>query len=207
MVNCVSGSTCSGGYAHDVYKFAHDHGAVHATCQLYDAADHDCFYEQKGKAPDNQLNVCRTCSGTVPKTEESGEDQCTYNADSKKYYVHNYREFSGVLNMKREIYKNGPISCAVYATPEFDEYKGGYIYSQKLNFYSTNHIIAVVGWGEDEQGNEFWWGRNSWGTYWGEHGYFRMKMYEDNLWIESDCTSGIVSYDKPVDISTAQITQ
>ena len=99
--------------------------------------------------------------------------------------------------MKKEIYKNGPISCAIFATQEFDDYQGGYVYSQKLNTYNTNHIIAVVGWGHDADGTEFWWGRNSWGTYWGEHGYFQMKIYEGNLWIESDCTSGLPSYVKP----------
>jgi len=42
MVNCVAGSDCNGGYAHDAYKLAHDVGAVHATCLLYDADDHTC---------------------------------------------------------------------------------------------------------------------------------------------------------------------
>ena len=31
-------------------------------------------------------------------------------------------------------------------------------------------------------------GRNSWGTYWGEAGFFRIKMHGENLGIESDCT-------------------
>lgn len=91
--------------------------------------------------------------------------------------------------MKNEIYKHGPISCAVEATLEFDNYTGG-IFSQKVDPHNTNHIIAVVGWGVTDLGEEYWIGRNSWGSYWGDNGYFYMKMYSDNLNIESDCTSG-----------------
>lgn len=34
-------------------------------------------------------------------------------------------------------------------------------------------------------------GRNSWGTYWGENGWFRIKMHHNNLGIEQDCDWGV----------------
>lgn len=46
-----------------------------------------------------------------------------------------------------------------------------------------DHELAVVGWGKDDDG-EYWIGRNSWGTYWGEDGFFRIR-YEpqpSKLW-------------------------
>ena len=41
--------------------------------------------------------------------------------------------------------------------------------------YVFDHAIQLSGWGTDEAtGIDYWIGRNSWGTYWGEHGFFRV---------------------------------
>ena len=48
---------------------------------------------------------------------------------------------------------------------------------------------------------------NSWGTYWGESGFFRIKMGSDNLGIETDCDWGvpIVSNSTTFDLPEAYI--
>lgn len=47
--------------------------------------------------------------------------------------------------------------------------------------------MEVVGWGE-EDGVKFWQIRNSWGTFWGDMGFFKLERGKDALFIENgDC--------------------
>jgi cathepsin X len=79
--------------------------------------------------------------------------------------VSEYGSINGVQNMKKEIYKRGPLACTMDVTLKFEHYDGG-IYSEKLNKPpALNHEISILGWGFDESsGREFWIGRNSWGN-------------------------------------------
>ena len=67
---------------------------------------------------------------------------------------------SAADKMKAELYQRGPISCGIHVNKEFEMYQGG-IFSGKSFFPMLNHELAVVGWGVDPSGKEYWIGRNS----------------------------------------------
>jgi len=85
----------------------------------------------------------------------------------------------------KEIQARGPIACGIAANKALMEYTGG-LFHDTTNFTSINHVISFVGWGT-EGGTKYWIARNSWGSYFGENGFFRIIRGINNLNSESDC--------------------
>jgi len=100
--------------------------------------------------------------------------------------------------MMQEIFQRGPIACGVDSEP-LHAYTGG-IFCDATGAITTDHIILVVGWGE-ENGSPYWVVRNSWGNYWGESGFLRLCRGVNNLGIEA----GACSWATPLDTWTDQV--
>jgi cathepsin B len=96
------------------------------------------------------------------------------------------------LNIRREIYKFGPVSTA------FEVYSDFYTFDPKTTIYRSKepgtriagHAVVLDGWGE-ENGVKFWWVRNTWGPDWGINGYFRIVRGENHCKIEENVIAGI----------------
>jgi len=189
VVNLQEGGSCDGGNPGGVYSAAHKKGLSHGSCMQYVA------YNLQTTAGD--IDVCRDCTWPPPAAGEDGQDKCKAVTDTK-YYIADHYTLKGETKMKAELTANGPISCGIHVTDAFEDYTGG-IYSEKVRFPMINHEISVVGFSKDATtGEEYWIGRNSWGTYWGMNGFFYMKMGDsDGLGIETNCVAGIPSYTKP----------
>ena len=76
---------------------------------------------------------------------------------------------------------DGVLSVGIYAGTSLFSYDEG-IYYDPSTCQSTsfpNHAVNLVGYGV-EGGRKYWTVRNSWGSQWGEEGYFRMSRDYDN---------------------------
>ncbi|CAE8672832.1 unnamed protein product [Polarella glacialis] len=185
LLNCVAGGSCKGGDPAGAYSYMHRNGIVDQTCQLYQGRKLQC----------SGHGVCETCA---PSNDEHGlvwPGHCAAVSSPVMYFVSEYGSVRGAQSMKAEIYQRGPIGCGLQATRQFRSYSGG-IYSESADG-QINHQVSVAGWGRagrhetEPRGTEFWIGRNSWGTFWGEDGWFRIRMHDMNLGIEHDCDWGV----------------
>jgi len=71
--------------------------------------------------------------------------------------------------------QDGPIVFYMDVYSDFKNYTGGIYELTPSATYEGGHAIVLVGYDEE---NSCWICKNSWGTSWGENGYFRIKMGE-----------------------------
>ncbi|XP_044758249.1 cathepsin L-like proteinase [Coccinella septempunctata] len=67
----------------------------------------------------------------------------------------------------------GPVATMIEVTPYIMHYKSG-IVSDTSCGKGPNHAVTIVGYGT-ENGQRYWLLRNSWGTTWGDRGYYKLS--------------------------------
>ena len=190
LLNCQMGGSCNGGDHLATYKAIHEYGSIpYDDCMIYQACSSDSSEEacknNKQMYECTATNICKTCD-----TFTNRGGTCSPIMHYPNATIASYGAVKGSADMMAEIYKNGPIACGINAE-EIVDYTGG-VLDLPHQLKMINHIISVVGWGYDSALNkQYWIIRNSWGSYWGELGFLRLVLGENQLGIEKSCAFAI----------------
>ncbi|XP_052256555.1 uncharacterized peptidase C1-like protein F26E4.3 [Dreissena polymorpha] len=107
-----------------------------------------------------------------------------------------YKISSSVKDIMAEIEMNGPVQATFRVQDDFFMYRSGvYKYSRtgSVSAFQEDdrmlyHSVRIIGWGEEvisQRLVRYWLCANSWGTAWGEGGYFRIVRGSNECEIES----------------------
>ncbi|XP_021766149.1 ervatamin-C-like [Chenopodium quinoa] len=102
----------------------------------------------------------------------STQGQCE--ASTSAVTINDYSLLTQDENVLMQAVSRQPVSVGIVADSlEFKQYGGGVF--QGPCGTQLNHAVAVVGYGTDSDGTDYWLLKNSWGTTWGENGFMRLK--------------------------------
>lgn len=134
---------------------------------------------------------------------------CKIKKERKKYPINSYIELpKDEMKLMAWLKNKGPISIVINSnTMHF--YKGGIDHpSERLcsrEEAKLNHFILLVGYGK-ANGTPYWIAKNSWGTNWGEQGYYRVFRGENTCGLANIATSALLNPIDPSIVSKIQPT-
>ncbi|UCE19746.1 MAG: hypothetical protein JSV84_05240, partial [Gemmatimonadota bacterium] len=153
IVSCAPGSGCGGGWYGYALEYIGTEGIPPEACYPYTATNGNCS------------SMC------------GNPDYLEKVSQYDKYGRWGAPDGNTVNNLK-SLLQSGPV-CASMLVPEgssFTGYSGGiYNYSGDAIPEYRGHAILVVGYNDTQ---EYFKVKNSWGSWWGEGGYFRIS-YDD----------------------------
>lgn len=147
-----------------------------SEAQLFYCGCGDCC--EVGWSPAAALNVARdvgivdeTCSPYSPINPA-----CTLCPDwpSRVTRITGWAGVSGAENIKETLANGGPVVATMNVYQDFYSYVRG-VYRHTWGSLVGGHAVVLVGY--DDAGG-YWIAKNSWGTYWGESGWFRIAYGE-----------------------------
>lgn len=110
-------------------------------------------------------------------------DNCKYNAQNSGATVVGFSNIArgNEVALQQAISNIGPISVAIDASnPSFMFYRSGIYYDKHCSPQNLNHAVLVVGYGNNANNIPYYIVKNSWGTTWGDRGFFKIARNRKN---------------------------
>ncbi|KAM4677020.1 cathepsin K-like [Discoglossus pictus] len=146
LVDCdEKNEGCCGGFPVNALQYVSHHGVMRSKDYEYTQTKFTCKYD-----PDEALKVNISKFYLVPEEE----------------------------NMAAVVAHEGPITVGFGVMEDFQLYEQG-VYDGECA-EEANHAIIIVGYGtekgeEDDEAEDYWIIKNSWGKEWGENGFAKIK--------------------------------
>lgn len=114
---------------------------------------------------------------------EAMDDTCRYNPKNKGATDKGFVDIptGDEEKLKLALATIGPVSVAIDASHQsFQLYSEGVYDEPECDSQQLDHGVLAVGYGTDEDGNDFYIVKNSWGHTWGDAGYIKMARNKEN---------------------------
>ena len=163
MLSCSPGD-CNGWYWMQTLNWIQYHGAIPENCLPYEADD------------------------TIPC-----EDKCDEWGELLVGIESHHKVTSNASVIQSALFEYGPLPASMKVYEDFyPEWEGG-VYEHTWGNLVFGHCVTIVGynnsWGGPDEG--YWIVKNSWGTEWGEDGWFRIAYGQ------CDMEKGVYYYSNP----------
>jgi C1A family cysteine protease len=177
---------CDGGRVAYAWGFIKDRGVVTEDCYPYESGKTGNITECKLHLSDSELQ-------NIAQHRKVTNIRCPSNMNGEHFnFGPAYRVRDEARSIKYELHFRGPVQATMRVTPEFFLYQsgvyrcGGSSYDHQNPRYANlaaYHSIRLLGWGTStdprtQQEEHYWIAANSWGTGWGENGYFHIRFGE-----------------------------
>lgn len=163
-----------------------------------DTLDDGC----KGGLPDNAYHALEQLGGIELEKDypyEGEDEQCHFNSSIARVHVKSSVNITtNEDDMAKWLVKNGPIAIGINANA-MQFYMGGV--SHPLHFLCSpknlDHGVLIVGFGVHTTSIRhkvmpYWIVKNSWGTFWGEKGYYRVFRGDGSCGVNQMASSAVV---------------
>jgi len=162
LVSCDdSDYGCDGGYLANSWQFLQNTGIPKDSCYAYTSGGGDSGQCKTTCDDGSAIVTFKTAKVVTPATP---------------------------MDIQTEIFNNGPVEVAFSVYRDFLSYTSG-VYSHKTGGLLGGHAVKAIGWGVSN-GTPYWIISNSWGTSWGNQGFFWIKRGNNECGIESNVIAG-----------------
>ena len=175
LVDCDTfDSGCNGG----LMEYAFTWLKRNDGCIMYDAD-----YPYKGVKSTCKSNKSKCSDMIITGYIKLGRSDSTYSCVDED-------------EVKEFLYETGPLAIALNADP-LQTYTSGIldVTSARCPISGINHAVLLVGYGYDSSTKiDYWLIKNSWGSSWGESGYFRIRRGNGTCGVNCYVTTATVEF-------------